>query len=323
MTKKRTAVQAQMSTIGWLEQLSAMKDIHISLKPKLATYTSFGIGGPADVLVQVQTRESLIGIANVLRLAELPCTVLGGGTNVLVSDQGVAGIVLQLGKQFNYTHVDSTQAEKVIWQVGGSTKTSELVSAAVRAGLSGVEGLAGVPGWVGGAVAMNAGGRDGCIGSVIRKTEVFWQGQVAWWPAERLRFSYRCTALPKGAIVLSVEMELAKDQAEQVQARVQTALERRRHTQPIGMRCAGSIFMNPIGKYAGQLIEQAGCKGFQEGDAEVSQKHANFIVNRHQATSTDVLKLIRRVQQAVQHQCGLHLQLEVRLLGRFKPEELA
>ena len=280
----------------------------------LAAYTSWKIGGPADVVLALETVEEL---ADVMRLAfarKLPWFVLGSGSNLLVGDGGMRGLVLRLGGTFSEIAVRTTDGE-VLVDAGASASAPALVAQAAGAGASGIDALAGIPGSVGGLTRMNAG-TDREIGEFLRDVLVQTPAKPEPHPVTPHYF-YRHTTLAHDAVVSRVRLAFAREEPAVVRARTQLRLVRRKATQPIGLPNAGSCFRNPTGDSAGRLIESIGAKGWREGDAEVSDLHANFIVNRGRATASDVATLLGRVRRGVAERTGVELELEVHFIGVF------
>lgn len=298
-------------TLG--RRLAAIAGITVRAGEPLARYTSFRIGGPADWFV---VPETTAGLAAALRAAweeGCPVTVLGGGTNLLIADEGVRGMVVRLGRPLSRVEWDGAS---VYAQAGASLPA--LAKQALQRHLSGLEFAAGIPGTLGGAIAMNAGAHDGDMARIVRRVEaVRRDGTAVSFTGAECRFRYRGSRfLGSGEwIVTGAHLELVPDDPAAVAARMAHYLERRRRTQPLGTRNAGSIFKNPPGDYAGRLIEAAGCKGWREGDAEVSTLHGNFIINRGGASAADVYRLLRRVRRRVKERFGVSLELEVGLVG--------
>jgi UDP-N-acetylmuramate dehydrogenase len=257
---------------------------------------------PSDV-------EDVIRVIQGARAEGIPFVVLGG-TNVLVRDKGIRGIVMQL-KHLTGIHVE---ANHVVYAQAG-VRLPLLMQFALKRNLSGMEWAAGIPGTVGGGVVMNAGTRLGEMKDVLRAVDfVNLRGQRVRVDAFNLSFAYRKTALPKG-IVVGAWVQLTFSTRENVEAKTKEYLRYRRATQPLTIPNAGSVFKNPPGDSAGRLIEAAGLKGVRVGDAEVSTKHANFIVNRGTATAAQVLALIRKVRQTVARKFSVSLQLEWKIIG--------
>lgn len=305
----------------WSVAIAAIAGLEVRRDVPLSPKTSFRIGGPAEVLVTPRTAEAVAQTWSFARDAGLPLAVLGGGTNVLVADAGIPGIVMALGKSFATLREMPRDGGGAVWEVGAACKTGTVVRLGVERGLAGTEVLAGIPGSIGGALIMNAGGQEGELSSIVTRVELVDQGRVGWLRAQEAGFGYRRSAFPPGSILLGAELELVPGDAEALRREVKAAQARRRATQPLRLHNAGSIFKNPPGDAAGRLIEAAGCKGWREGAAEVSGVHANFIVNLGGATAGDVMTLVRRVRGRVEEHAGVRLELEVRLLGDHPGEE--
>jgi UDP-N-acetylmuramate dehydrogenase len=280
----------------------------------LAAYTSWKIGGPADAFVTVQNESELAELLRFCLRRKMPWWVLGSGSNVLVGDGGVRGLVIRLGGDFAAVRV-RTNDGSVIVEAGGSADMALVTAKAASAGASGVGSLAGIPGTVGGSLRMNAG-TDREIGDFVR--EVWVQSPSRPVPHQAgVRYLYRRTTLKRDVVVARVTLVFPVASASNVRAEMQTRLVRRKTTQPIALPNAGSCFRNPEGDKAARLIEATGAKGWREGGAEVSPLHANFINNLGGATAKDVATLLARVRRAVQLRFNVELQLEVHLVGVF------
>ena len=275
----------------------------------LAPLTSLQVGGPADVLVIPSDVEDVIRVVRGARMSHIPLMVLGG-TNVIIRDKGIRGMVMQLK---HLTHIQEEADQLVYVQAG--VRLPRLMQFALGRKLSGMEWAAGIPGTVGGGVVMNAGTRLGEIQDVLHAVDfVTINGKRKRIEAATLTFLYRKTRLPKG-IVLGAWLQLTSAAKATIQSTTKQYLQYRKATQPLTLPNAGSVFKNPTGDSAGRLIEAAGLKGLRMGDAEVSTKHANFIVNRGTATAEHVLTLVRKVQDGVARKFGVRLQLEWKVVG--------
>jgi UDP-N-acetylmuramate dehydrogenase len=280
----------------------------------VAPFTSWKIGGPADALAQVATEDELAAILRLTFKRRLPWFVLGSGSNLLVGDGGIRGIVVRLGGDFASIAVTREDANVVV-SAGASAGMPLLVAQGASNGALGIESLAGIPGSVGGALRMNAG-TDREFGEFVR--DVFVQTPAK--PdahAVSPEYFYRRTTLARDAIVARVTLAFPAADSAAVRSEMQRRLVRRKATQPLQFPNAGSCFRNPPGDKAGRLIEAAGAKGWREGGAEVSELHANFIVNRDDATAADVAALLARVRRAVAETFGVELELEVHFVGAF------
>jgi len=280
----------------------------------LAPYTWWKIGGPADALVDVHDAGELAFVLCRAFKRRLPMFVLGSGSNLLVGDGGIRGVVLRLERDFAALDVHAADGA-VVARAGGSASLPALCTKVASLGGVGVDGLAGIPATVGGAIRMNAG-TDREIGEFA--VEITVQTPARPEPhAIDVGWRYRETSIPRDAIVCSSMLRFERGDPAAVRERLQSRLVRRKATQPVAIPNSGSCFRNPAGDHAGRLIEAAGAKGWREGGAEVSGLHANFIVNTGGASARDVATLLARVRRAVEERFGVELQLEVHLVGEF------
>jgi UDP-N-acetylmuramate dehydrogenase len=286
----------------------------VTFDEPLAPATWWKIGGPADATVHATTTDDVAFVVQWCFKRKLPCFVLGAGSNLLVGDGGLRGVVLRLGGTFDALDV-RVEDGLVVARAGASAMLPQLVAQAASLGALGVDGLAGIPATVGGAVRMNAG-TDREIGEFVRDVRVQLPAKPQPAPAW-VGFSYRQTTLPREAVVSDVTLAFEQGDPAAVRAKTQERLVRRKATQPVAQPNAGSCFRNPPGDTAGRLIEAAGAKGWRCGGAEVSTLHANFIVNVDGAQARDVSSLLSRVHQAVDDAFGVDLHLEVHLVGEF------
>lgn len=281
----------------------------------LARHTSFRIGGPADLLVLPATTDEL---AHVLRAAAptgVRVTLLGGGSNVLVGDGGIRGIVVKLGRGFAAVE---WRADGTGVRAGAAVQLGRLARAAVARGLAGLEYAEGIPGTVGGALFMNAGAYGGDIAAAVDAVEgLEADGTSRSLAPPGLTFRYRRAELPRGFVVTAVHFRLRPEAQPAVAARMADARTRRVAAQPHGRANAGSIFKNPNGDHAGRLIEAVGLKGLRAGRARISEQHANFIVNEGGARAVDVKTLMDQAQRAVWERSGVWLEPEVQLVGSW------
>ena len=285
----------------------------------LSRHTSFAIGGPADVVAYPADRNDLLALLAVIKTKSMPCFVLGGGTNVLVRDGGFRGVVISLKSlhtialEREYRSIGGSFAV-VLAEAGGFLP--KLVAFTAEEGLTGLEFAAGIPGTVGGAVCMNAGTAAGEIGDVIDSvTLISTEGELITKGREEMGFGYRTASIPAGHLVLEVRLTLRRDEKEKVKARIYDLMNARKQRQPSGLPSAGSVFKNPHEESAGKLIEAAKLKGRRIGDAQVSDKHANFIVNLGKAKASDVLSLMDLVKQTVLDVHGVRLEPEIKIIG--------
>ncbi len=278
----------------------------------LRDYTSFRIGGPADVLVVPKDLDALVRLLKQADRAKCPVFVVGG-TNLLVRDGGIRGVVVSLSQLTRITD----EGDGVLYAEAGVGMPSLMQSAAKRA-LSGLEWAAGIPGTVAGCVVMNAGTRLGEMRSAVKAVRVVSpRGVVADYPASALRFGYRRAKVPRG-VIAGVWLQLKTARREQIGKVVKDYLHYRKATQPLTLPNAGCVFKNLEEASAGKLVEAAGMKGVRIGDAQVSPKHANFVVNLGRARAADVLALIRKVRSAVRRRTGKSLQLELKIVGELE-----
>ncbi|TVY00585.1 UDP-N-acetylmuramate dehydrogenase [Cohnella terricola] len=284
----------------------------VRLNEPLAGHTTWKIGGPADLLIIPATEEELETALRLLSRDGVSWCVLGRGSNTLVSDKGVRGAVIKLGDGFDDLCFDGETVT-----AGASYSFIKLSVMAGKEGLTGLEYAGGIPGTVGGAVYMNAGAHGSDISRILKSASIVWEdGSRAVLGNEEMKFSYRHSILQeRRGIITRAELQLAMGDRKEIAAAMATYKDRRRRTQPLQMACAGSVFRNPPNDHAARLIEAAGLKGLRQGAAEVSQLHANFIVNHGGAKAEDVLTLIGKVQQIIEQTYGISLVTEVLLMG--------
>jgi UDP-N-acetylmuramate dehydrogenase len=274
----------------------------------LAAHTWYGIGGNADYFAAPQTLEQLSEVVGTAAENSLPVYILGHGSNILVSDDGVNGVVIKLeGEEFAEIKFEDTN---VI--AGAAANLSKLVIECVRQSLGGIEGLTGVPGTIGGAIRMNAGGSFGDIGSVVESVKIMdQQGNVFEKERPVLSFSYKSVNILEGGIIVSARLKLHEADQERMLRRIKEIWIYKKNNQPSSRRNAGCVFRNPAGQSAGEIIERAGLKGFEMGKAKVSEKHANIIVVEPGCTSAEVLALIGHICEVVEQKTGIELQTEI------------
>ena len=277
----------------------------------MARRTTFRVGGPAEVLFLPERAEQIVLALDAAREAGSPAVVIGNGSNLLVRDKGIRGLVIVLGEGFSGIRFEGNTVKA---QAGVSL--AKLAAAAQARGLSGLEFASGIPGTLGGGCAMNAGAYGGQLSDVLIGAEVLMDGTVKTLSRDGMQMGYRTTRpLREGGIVLSARFALTPDDPEAILCRMRELNARRRDKQPLNWPSAGSTFKRPEGHFAGALIEGAGLKGRRVGGAQVSEKHAGFIVNTGGATAADILTLIGIVQAEVQARSGVWLETEVRVLG--------
>ncbi len=287
--------------------------IPFELDLPLARRVWWRTGGPADAWVEVSSLGVLQTVQRVASETNVPLTVLGNGSNVLVADSGIRGLVIQLTGELAETNFVAP-----FLSVGAGLKLAVLLARGKANGWTGLACFAGIPGTVGGAVRMNAGSSLGETGDHLADvTFVDPAGEVYTWPKERLQLSYRTCILPKGAIIASARFECPKIDAAEESARIQAFIERRKATQPLDFPSCGSTFRNPPGDAAGRLIEAAGLKGYTLGAAQISTKHANFILNLGGATAKDIRAVLEHAQREVHSRFGVDLEPEVHFVGAW------
>lgn len=275
-------------------------------------HTTFRIGGPADFFLLPSTVDEVRGILEICREEELPYFILGNGSNLLVSDKGYRGVIIQLYRNFSNISVEGNE----ICASSGAL-LSQIAAAARNASLTGFEFAGGIPGTLGGAVFMNAGAYGGELKDVLKEAVVMTeQGEILTLPVEKLDMGYRTSRIKKaGYLVLEARLVLEQGDMDKIRDITKDLTEKRVSKQPLEYPSAGSVFKRPVGYFAGTMIEQCGLKGKTVGGAMVSPKHAGFIVNTGDATCQDVLDLISLIQTTVNEQTGIMLECEIRAIG--------
>ncbi|MDI9479603.1 MAG: UDP-N-acetylmuramate dehydrogenase [Bacillota bacterium] len=278
----------------------------------LSLHTSFKVGGPADVMVFPQSIAEIQQLVRVCRQERIPFIVLGLGSNVLFPDRGFRGVVIKLGQALKGWHISGNE---IIAEAG--IRLAYLSKKAAANSLSGLEFAEGIPGSVGGAVIMNAGAYNGEMSQILSSVSALdRQGDLHTFQLEEMAFSYRSSIFQSGEwIVVSALMKLSSGKRDEIEARMREFARLRREKQPLDMPSAGSTFKRPSGVYVGPLLEKMGLKGFKIGDAQVSTKHAGFIVNCGQATAQDILDLIKHIQQRALAEHNIRLEPEVRIIS--------
>ena len=283
----------------------------------LARHTSFRIGGPADLLVLPESVEELALVLRAAAGCAARVTLLGGGSNVLVGDRGVRGVVVKLGRGFARVEWHEGEGGAEV-RAGAAANLGRLARAAATRGLAGLEHAEGIPGTVGGALFMNAGAYGGDVaGAAVAVEGLDASGEPAVLPREALGFRYRGAALPPRFVVTAVRFALRREDSAAVRRRLEEVRQHRVASQPHGRANAGSIFKNPAGDHAGRLIDVAGLKGARVGRARISERHANFIVNEGGASAEDVKGLMDLAQRVVWERSGIWLEPEVRFVGTW------
>lgn len=284
----------------------------IRLREPMADHTTFRIGGPADCFVQIENKEQLIQVLRYLRQVEVPFFILGNGSNLLVSDKGYQGIILQIGQKMSKIEVEG---DVITAQAGASM--AQVARAALDHGLTGLEFASGIPGTIGGGIVMNAGAYDGELSGVVTQVNVVnGAGECMELENDSMEFGYRTSTIRNNPFtVTEVVLKLEKGDREQIKAKMEDLAARRREKQPLEYPSAGSTFKRPRGYFAGKLIMDAGLRGFRIGGARVSEKHCGFVVNIGNATAEDVRDVINEVQERVKERFNVNLEPEILFLG--------
>ena len=287
------------------------------MNESLKKHTTYGIGGPADLMIFPKSKQDLIKVIEIINENKIKLTILGSGSNVLVSDNGIRGAVISLKNSLKKIEVD----DNILYAECG-TMLGKIVKHAVKNNLIGLENLNGVPGTLGGALIMNAGAWGGEISENLIHVEVInSKSEIQKIQKKDLNFSYRQSSFNKDDILLSAKFNLKKADKDIIKENFIEAQSGRKKSQPLNKRSAGSLFKNPKNNSAGKLLDEAGLKGFSIGDAKISEKHANFFINDGDATSRDMLMLIKKAHKEVKDKFNVNLSLEVKLLG-FKADEI-
>lgn len=277
----------------------------------MSRHTTFRVGGPADLMYFPASGEQLVKALNAAKERNVPVLVMGNGSNMIVRDGGIRGLVIVLGERFSQISIE----DNILTAQAGASM-AKVAATAQAASLAGLEFASGIPGTLGGGCAMNAGAYGGQLSDVLVDAEVCLNGEIRTLTLEEMQMGYRTTLpLREGGIVLSARFRLTPDDGEAILARMKDLNARRRDKQPLNFPSAGSTFKRPEGYFAGALIEQAELKGRTVGGAQVSEKHAGFIVNIGGATAKDITDLIAQVQEEVLRRFGVQLETEVRIIG--------
>lgn len=308
-------------------ELRLIDGVRLWAKAPLAPFTTIGTGGKTSLLVTAATTPALVAALGMLEAAGSPWLCLGAGSNLLVADRGYPGVVVKLDDSFHYVEGTPSgpgpHSQHVTVTVGAGAYLARLAAVAAEVGLSGLEFACGIPGSVGGGVAMNAGAHGWSLADLVEEVEVASALGVQWMPATGLEWGYRFCRIPVGSVITAARLGLTAGDPARILEHHRSLLRARRTTQPRGARTFGSVFKNPPGDAAGRLLEAAGLKGVRRGGAEVSTVHANFLVNLGDATTADVLALMSLMRQGVHRTSGILLEPEVRLLGAAFPWESA
>lgn len=287
---------------------------NVYFEEPMKKHTTFRIGGAADYYLCPHTPEEIREIIQVCREEQIPWFVIGNGSNLLVSDSGYRGAVIQIYRNFS-----RVVCEETVIRAQAGALLSQIAVQAQKSSLTGFEFAAGIPGTLGGAVTMNAGAYGGEMKDVLKSATVLTgDGQIRRLSAEELKLGYRTSIIKSGEYtVLEAEIGLERGDEEKIRSRMEELREQRKTKQPLEYPSAGSTFKRPEGYFAGKLIMDAGLRGFCVGGAQVSEKHCGFVINTGDATAADVVGLIREIQRRVEEQFGVKLEPEVRFLGEF------
>lgn len=287
---------------------------NVKLQEPMSKHTTFRIGGPADFYLCPHSTKEVQQTVQICKEENLPYFILGNGSNLLVSDKGYRGVIIQLWKNFS----DISVKDCCITAKAGAL-LSKVAAEALEEGLTGMEFASGIPGTIGGAVFMNAGAYGGEMKDIIKEVKVLDdQGEIRVLSNEEMKLGYRTSIVKeKGYTVLSAVLQLKKGDVSVIREAMEDLKNRRTSKQPLDMPSAGSTFKRPEGYFAGKLIMDSGLRGFSMGGAQVSEKHCGFVVNKGGATAEDVTALIREVQRRVKEKFGVELETEVRFLGEF------
>jgi UDP-N-acetylmuramate dehydrogenase len=285
----------------------------VLLNEPLKNHTTLKIGGPADLYFEPKNIDALKKAVVYLKEANVPIRAIGRGSNLLVADGGIEGAVIKVGEGLNHLKQDDNKIT-----VGGGYSLIPLATLMSREAFTGLEFAAGIPGSVGGAVFMNAGAHGSDMSQIVEKALIlFPDGELKWLKNEELGFSYRTSVLQEtGGICVEAVLVLEKGDKETIMGELKKNKDYRRNTQPWNFPCCGSVFRNPLPNYAGQLIESSGLKGTKIGGAQISEMHANFIVNTGDAKAQDVLDLIGHIQKTIKEKHGIDIETEVEIIGR-------
>lgn len=286
----------------------------IKCQEPMKEHTTFRVGGPADYFVMPKTAEQTGKVIQACKQKKVPYFILGNGSNLLISDAGYRGVVIHLGEAWT----EVRREETTVW-AGAGVRLSRLADYLAECSLSGFEFAAGIPGTLGGAVAMNAGAYGGELCQVIDSVKVVdSEGEIRVFTCGEMDFGYRTSrVLKEHGLILEVCLKLVPGREEEVREKIADLNGRRREKQPLEYPSAGSTFKRPPGYFAGKLIQDAGLAGFSVGDAQISEKHCGFVINKGDATAKDILALYKEVQRRVKEQFGVALELEVKLVGEF------
>jgi UDP-N-acetylmuramate dehydrogenase len=287
----------------------------IKFDEPMSLHTSLKIGGPVEIMVFPDDPVSLKNVMVAAVREGIPAFIFGAGTNLLVEDDGINGIAISLKKFRSIEFTKETNDKNAVLYAGSGVPLAMLVSFAKKNGFSGIEALAGIPGYLGGAICMNAGSFGTEIKDVIVAVAIMNKhGEIMILNKDEIDFSYRGSNLPESAVILGANIILKKESPGEVKKRTESFLKKKKTSQPLGDLSAGCVFKNPPGHAAGKLIDDAGCKGMRMGDVEVSKMHANYFINRGSATFREFIKLMETVKGKVKEFSGVELEEEIKII---------
>ncbi|MBI5117729.1 UDP-N-acetylmuramate dehydrogenase [Candidatus Poribacteria bacterium] len=295
------------------EELKGLMKGTLKANEPMSKHTSFGIGGPVDAWAAPETLEDFFALLDVCEKKNIPYRVVGHGTNLLVRDGGIDGVVISLRDACRNL---AAEGERII--AGAGVSLGRAVRFAAEKGLQGLEFCVGIPGCVGGALVANAGAWGVSMGDILAGARIYTPGagKTRKVPRNEISFDYRKSDIASFGVVLEAEFNVTRAEPETIRARMKEHLARRAETQPVGFKSAGCVFKNPTGCHAGALIDALGFKGYMSGDAMVSDVHANFIINAGSATAADVMRIISEIKGRVRGSAGIELEEEIEILGR-------
>ncbi|WP_396954029.1 UDP-N-acetylmuramate dehydrogenase [Neobacillus niacini] len=297
-----------------ITQLKELNIGKVKQNELLSNHTTIKIGGPADLFIEPSSTENLKKVMELVRKYQLPWRAIGRGSNLLVSDKGIEGVVIKLGSGLDQLTINGSEIT-----VGGGYSLVSLATKISKMGLTGLEFASGIPGSVGGAVYMNAGAHGSDISKILTRALILFEnGTMEWLSNEEMEFTYRTSVLQKKrpGIVVEAAFQMEAGVKTSIVSQMQKNKDYRKETQPWNFPCAGSIFRNPLPNYAGKLVEVAGLKGYSIGGAKISEMHGNFIVNAGNATAGDVLALIQYVKDTIYSLYEIKMETEVEIIGR-------
>ena len=299
----------------WFKELDEkLKELNVIFKidEPLAPYTSIKVGGPCRRMIFPEKEEYLFSILKFLEETGIPFFILGGGSKLLVSDEGFNGVVINLSK-FRGIEIAKENKENIILKILAGTRINEIIGTGIKKGFGGIEFLGGIPATLGGAIKMNAGAFENTISQLVKSIKIFKNGEIKNIEAKEDLWEYR--KFKEDGIVISAELKFKKMERDKIKDLLKKYLEKRKKTQPLFEKTFGSVFKNPPSLYAGALIEACNLKGYQIGSAKISEKHANFIVNLGDAKASEILQLMKLAQEKVFLKFGIKLEPEVNFLG--------